>query len=203
MVLAPHTDDGELGCGGSISRFREEGAEIFYTAFSVCEQSVPRGFSTDTLEHELMAATETLGIPKSNVIIYRYEVRRLPDFRQEILQNIIDVKKDVQPDLVFIPCVDDLHQDHRTVALEGLRAYKNTTILSYEMPWNNLTLSTSAFVRLEERHVAMKSEALSKYKTQAFRSYANDEFVRSLARTRGVQIGVKYAEAFELVRLVV
>lgn len=203
MVLAPHTDDGELGCGGSIARFIEAGAEVFYTAFSVCEQSLPEGLPKDTLEVELVEATGTLGIPRDNLIIHRYEVRKLTEHRQSVLQDIIHARGQVKPDLVFLPCLDDLHQDHRTVALEGLRAYKGTTVLSYEMPWNNISITTSAFIGLEDRHVAKKAEALTCYRSQAGRPYTNEEFVRALARTRGVQIGIQYAEAFEAVRLIV
>ena len=202
LVLAPHTDDGEFGCGGTIAKLVESGAEVFYSAFSVCEQSVPYGFDQDQLEQELLEATEVLRIPADNVLIHRYEVRRFPDFRQEILQNIVDSRKTLCPDLVFMPCLDDIHQDHRVVATEGLRAYKDTTILSYEMPWNNISIQTSAFSRLEERHLQTKIDALARYQTQTFRQYANPEFLRALAVTRGAQIGVPLAEVFELVRLV-
>jgi LmbE family N-acetylglucosaminyl deacetylase len=203
MVLAPHTDDGEFGCGATIARLLEGGAEVFYTAFSVCEQSVPYGFKQDQLETELRAAMRVLGVREENTFIHRYEVRRFPALRQEILQDILDVRRRVDPDLVLMPCLDDIHQDHQVVAMEGLRAYKGRTILSYEMPWNNLSLRTSAFVKLEERHVLKKIEAVGCYETQRFRHYANPEFIRALALTRGAQIGCTFAEVFELVRLVI
>ena len=203
MVLAPHTDDGEFGCGGTIARFLEEGSEVFYTAFSVCEQSVPYGFKEDQLKDELMEATAAIGIPPANVLVHRYEVRRFPENRQSILQDIIDSRNDVQPDLVFMPCLDDIHQDHQVIAAESVRAYKNTTILSYEMLWNNLSITTSSFVILGGRHVQTKADALACYKTQGFRHYANSEFVWSLARTRGAQVAQEYAEVFQLVRLVI
>lgn len=203
MILAPHTDDGEFGCGGTIARFLEEGSEVFYTAFSVCEQSLPYGFKEDQLKDELIDATTTIGISPSNVLVHKYEVRRFPENRQSILQDIIDTRNDVQPDLVLMPCMDDIHQDHQVIAAEGARAYKNTTILSYEMLWNNLSITTSSFVILQERHVQKKVDALACYKTQNFRHYANSEFVWSLARTRGAQVAQKYAEVFQLVRLVI
>jgi N-acetylglucosamine malate deacetylase 1 len=202
MVLAPHTDDGEFGCGATLTKLRELGSEIFYTAFSVCEQSVPYGFKEDELERELMNAASVLGIPESNVIVHRHEVRKFPEKRQAILQDIIDVKKDVKPDLVLLPSLNDIHQDHAVIAIEGLRAYKQTTILSYEVPWNNLNFNNSTFIHLEDRHVQKKIDALKCYKTQAFRNYANADFIRSLARTRGVQVGGDLAEVFELVRLI-
>jgi N-acetylglucosamine malate deacetylase 1 len=202
MILAPHTDDGEFGCGGTIAKLLEQGAEVFYTAFSVCEQAVPYGFQQDELERELLQATAVMEIPRHNVLIHRYEVRRFPLNRQEILQDILDTKREVNPDLVFMPCLTDIHQDHQVVAMEGLRAYKRTTILSYEMPWNNISIQTSTFVTLEERHIERKVAAIACYQTQGFRHYANAEFIRALAVTRGAQIGVPLAEVFELVRLV-
>lgn len=202
LILAPHTDDGEFGCGGTISKLLEHGCEVYYMAFSVCEQSVPYGFAEDELKSELLNATKILGLPEENVLVYRYEVRRFPEKRQEILQEIIDVKKRIKPDLVFMPAQTDIHQDHQVISNEGLRAFKDTTILCYEMVWNNLSFTTSAFVKLEEKHVAKKAEALSAYKTQTFRNYANRDFVFSLARTRGVQIGADYAEAFHLLRYI-
>ena len=67
--------------------------------------------------------------------------------------------------------------------------------------WNNLTFDTDCFIQLEERHVTAKCQALREYKSQGFRDYTSPEFVRSLARTRGVQVGCQYAEAFEVIRL--
>ena len=202
LILAPHTDDGEFGCGATIARFLEAGADVFYAAFSICEQSVPKGFAQDELQTELKAAMQVLGIPYENTFVYRYEVRRFHEYRQEILQGMIDARDQIKPDIVFMPCLQDCHQDHQVVAQEGLRAYKQATIFSYEMPWNNLMLETSSFMVLEERHLRKKIEALACYRTQASRPYADEEFIRSLARVRGVQVGVRYAESFELVRLV-
>ena len=67
LVLAPHTDDGEFGCGGLISRLLREGAEIMYVAFSDCKESVPEGFATDVLEKEMKNATASLRIKSEYV----------------------------------------------------------------------------------------------------------------------------------------
>jgi hypothetical protein len=69
------------------------------------------------------------------------------------------------------------------------------------LPWNNFNFSTTCFVELDEKIIETKIEALKKYKSQEHRSYANEEFIRSLARTRGVQIGTLYAEVFEVIRI--
>jgi LmbE family N-acetylglucosaminyl deacetylase len=202
LVLAPHTDDGELGAGGTINKLIESGAEVFYAAFSTAEQSVPEGFPKDILKTEVKNATQKLGIKEENLFVYNYEVRKLNYVRQAILEDLIALRKKVSPDLIFLPSLHDIHQDHTTVAQEGLRAFKQKSILGYELIWNNLTFSTSCFVQLEHRHILKKCEALSEYSSQKHRDYLSEEFITSLARTRGVQIGCKYAEAFEVIRLV-
>jgi LmbE family N-acetylglucosaminyl deacetylase len=202
LVLAPHTDDGEFGCGGSIAKFIEEGKDVFYVAFSTAEDSVPEGYPRNILEIEVREATKILGINPSNLIIYKFQVRKLNYVRQELLEELVKIRNEISPDLVFIPSPNDLHQDHYTVAMEGMRAFKQISILGYELPWNNITFHTQSFIKLEERHIIKKIEALKAYKSQQNRFYANEEFIRSLAITRGTQISVRYAEAFEVIRWV-
>ena len=202
LILAPHTDDGELGCGGTVSRFVEEGKSVYYVAFSTAPESVPPPFPADILKTEVRAATQKLGIPPENLILFDYKVRRLGFHRQEILDNMLQIKEQISPEMVFLPCMNDLHQDHSTVHNEGLRAFKDCTVLGYELPWNNITFHTRHFVILEKHHIENKYEALKCYQSQANKHYVNEEFIFGLARTRGVQIGKKYAEAFDVVRSV-
>jgi LmbE family N-acetylglucosaminyl deacetylase len=203
LVLAPHTDDGELGAGATISKMIRGGCNVYYTAFSTAAQSVPEGFPKDVLKTEVRAATEALGIESQNLIIFNYEVRKLNYVRQEILEDLIQLRKREKWDLVLIPSLNDIHQDHTTVAQEGLRAFKNTTILGYELIWNNLTFNAQCFIDVSEYDIMMKVQALKSYESQAGRDYMSKEFITSLARTRGVQIGTKYAESFEVVRLMI
>lgn len=201
LILAPHTDDGELGCGGSVAKLLEEGHEVHYAVFSVCVESVPEGFPKNTLEMEVCAATALLGIRPEHLHVFHYPVRRLLELRQEILEDLILLKQSISPDLVIMPSLHDIHQDHLAIANEGVRAFKGCCLLSYEMIWNNLTFDTVAFVKLEDRHIAKKVDALKQYKSQqGIRNYMSEEFIRSLATTRGVQIGAEYAETFEVVR---
>ena len=202
LVLAPHTDDGELGAGGTINKLIELGANVYYFAFSTVEQSVPEGYPKDILKKEVKRATKKLGIKEENLIIYCYEVRKLNYVRQEILEDLIKYKRKINPDLVLMPSLHDIHQDHSTIAQEGLRAFKQTTILGYELIWNNLSFDTTTFVKLEKCHIDAKCAALKEYESQGMRDYMSEEFIYALAKTRGVQIGCEYAEAFEVVRWV-
>ena len=142
-----------------------------------------------------------MGIKSENLIIYSYQVRKLNYVRQEILEELIKIRKREKYDLVFIPSLHDIHQDHTTIAQEGVRAFKNTTILGYELIWNNLSFDTQCFVRLQEDDIKAKIMALKEYHSQGKRDYLSDEFIYSLAKTRGVQVGSEYAEAFEVIRL--
>lgn len=202
LVLAPHTDDGELGCGASISRLLEEGTEVYYVAFSLCKNSLPPHLAPDTLEKEVKIATKVLGVKPENLILFDFDVRRFKEVRQAILEELVKLMKSINPDLIFLPTATDIHQDHQVISEEGLRAFKNTSILGYELPWNNVTFKTECFVKLNESHVKAKVLALNAYESQKHRSYLNDNFIRSLATIRGVQINAPYAEAFEVVRWV-
>jgi LmbE family N-acetylglucosaminyl deacetylase len=200
LVLAPHTDDLEFGCGGTVAKLIEEGNEIYCAAFSACKQSVRKEFPEDILINEIKQASKILGIKQENLRLYDYNVRTFNYQRQAILDDILRLKSEIVPDIVFIPALTDLHQDHFTIAQEGFRAFKFSSLLSYELPWNNLSFNTASFMKLDEKHIATKVKAIQEYKSQAHRPYANDEFIRSLARTRGVQINTHYAECFEVIR---
>jgi len=87
---------------------------------------------------------------------------------------------------------------------EALRAFKkNSSIWGYEHPWNNLTFTTDIFLKLENRHIEKKMEALKSYKSQDFRTYFDEKYIRALAYTRGTQVDFTYAETFELLRLLI
>jgi LmbE family N-acetylglucosaminyl deacetylase len=203
LVLAPHTDDGELGCGGFISRLLEDGSNVYYAAFSTARESVPAGFDKEVLKMEVSSATRMLGINPSNLLVYDFQVRKLNYVRQEILELLIQLRKQVDFNLVLMPSLNDIHQDHQTIAQEGLRAFKQTNILGYELIWNNLSFNTQCFIKLEEHHIRSKATALKEYKSQSHRDYMSSEFIYALARTRGVQIGCEYAEAFEVIRKII
>ncbi|MCR4828192.1 MAG: PIG-L family deacetylase [Bacteroidales bacterium] len=201
LVLAPHTDDGELGMGGTIARMVAEGNRVVYAAFSTAEQSVPEGFPKDILNVEVAQATHHLGVASDDLHIFHYEVRKFSYYRQEILEDLIRLRSLCAFDMVFCPSLHDVHQDHATLAQEAVRAFKGTTLLGYELAWNNLQFDTQCLVRLEKRFIEAKCKALGEYHSQGRRNYMSEEFIYSLARTRGVQAGCEFAEAFEVIRL--
>jgi LmbE family N-acetylglucosaminyl deacetylase len=202
LAVSAHTDDLELGAGGSIARLVEEGHRVHIVVLSDCADSVPAGMPADTLRAECHAATRSLGLAWP--LIASYPVRRLAEFRQQILEDLIRFRDTYRPDRVICHALSDRHQDHGAVAQECLRAF-GCSIWGYNLLWNTKEPRSDIFVRLDERHVEAKIRALSHYKTQQQlgRPYMCPDATRSIMRSWGIQCGTQYAEAFECVRLVI
>ena len=192
LILAPHTDDGELGCGGTAAKLTAAGNDVFYVAFSWCGK--------EQLKEEVRAATRTIGIRLERLVLFDYQVRNFEYHRQEILDNMIRLSDEIHPHTVYMPLPDDLHQDHQTVAGEGIRAYKHCTLLGYELPWNNIQFNATAFEILNPEHLMLKKQAVAEYRSQSEKYYTSSDFIYSLANVRGVQCGTQYAEAFTVIR---
>src|SRR3954463_14852935 len=202
LVLAPHTDDGEFGCGGTMARLADAGADVRYVAFSIATRSLPEGFPPDTLAREVREATAELGIAEESLTVHDFDVRTFPEHRQEILEKLGALWEEWQADVVSQPSLHDVHQDHQTIAEEGLRAFKRTTILGYEIPWNNFDFAYQWYVSLEQKHIERKVAALEKYASQQHRRYANPEYVWNVARTHGINVNREYAEVFQVYRVI-
>lgn len=199
LFLGAHTDD-EFGCSGTLARLVDGGTEVHFAAFSPCEESVPAGFPRDVLHHESRAAAARLGIADARWRLYDYRVRNFPARRQDILEELVRLRREINPDLVLLPASSDIHQDHQVIAREGLRAFKFSTVLGYELPMNTITFQHACFVALSEEHLKRKIASLACYESQKFRTYTDESFIRGLARVRGVQAGAEFAEAFEVLR---
>jgi LmbE family N-acetylglucosaminyl deacetylase len=205
LLLSPHTDDIELGAGGTVIKLLEEkGNDICWAVFSICEDAVPEGLPPDTLEKEFTSVASKSGI--KNYRIYRFPNKNFPQYRQEILGELDKVKKEFKPDLLISPSLNDSHQDHKIIAEEAVRAFKrDASIIGYELPWNNLVFSPQLIVKLTEKQMEEKWELLSVYKSQFTlqRNYFSKEFIFGWARMRGAQCNSEYAEAFEVVRWII
>ena len=203
LALSPHTDDIELSCGGTLSKFLERGAKVYCAVFSICRDSVPEGFPKDVLGVEVRKSLETLGVLPENLTVLDFDVRTFEAHRQAVLDELIKLRRALKPDLVLAPSTHDTHQDHYTLACEARRAFKGTTLLAYEMPWNCFTFDFQCFSVLEKRHLDAKAAALANYETQKGRDYFKPDFITAQARVNGTRVGAEFAEAFECPRLII
>lgn len=193
LTLAPHCDDVQFGCGGTLVKMLEAPvSEAYEVAFSFTNNV--------TLRREWLAALKFIGVKPIDG--YDFPVRLFDSHRQHILEILIKLRDEYKPDVVFCPSTHDTHQDHAVVRQEAFRAFKHTTIYGYEIPWNNIDFRATMFVDLEPEHVGAKQAACACFKSQTKRPYASAAYLEAWATSRGVHIGTQYAEAFEVIRQV-
>jgi LmbE family N-acetylglucosaminyl deacetylase len=202
LAVGAHTDDVELGAGGFLARAKREGAAIKVVALSRAESSLPEGAPVDALEREFRSSMEVLGADE--VHVGGYPVRRLQEHRQDVLDELIRIRKGFQPDLVLTMHSQDSHQDHAVVHAESVRAFRGVSLLGYELPWNQRETRQEMFVELTEDDLAQKMRMLACYGTQQqlSRSYMDPEVTRAMALTRGLQSRLPLAEMFEVVTMI-
>lgn len=197
LVLNPHPDDGQLAAGATIAKLLENNAQIFFVLFSWIEEST-LGFD---IKAEFNNSIKTLGIKPNNVMNYSFKVRHFPSNRQDVLEELIKIKKDISPDLVFSPNSFDIHQDHEVINKECVRAFKHTKILGYEEPWDIVFNSKfNFFSKIEGPHLNKKIATIKCYESQKTKTFTAEEYIRALAMVRGQQSNTKYAESFEVIR---
>jgi LmbE family N-acetylglucosaminyl deacetylase len=186
LFLDPHPDDVELCCGATICKLK--GNEIHIAILSDC----------DLPEDEISGSHDVLGVTTH----YRYFTnRRFSEQRQEILDCLIELNDKIKPDVVFIPDLSDIHQDHQVIGWEALRAFKlSADIISYAHPHNQLTGDHNYFVKVNQEQVNEKIKALSKYRSQLGRFYFKRETIEGTMRYYGVKCGAEYAEAFKIIK---
>jgi N-acetylglucosamine malate deacetylase 1 len=200
LFLGPHTDDVELGSGGTLIRFLRQNCKVKIAVFSTASDSLPEGLPKDTLKKEFLMIADSLKVDR---VVFDFRVRYLNFCRQRILEELVKMNLEFKPNLVIGPSLNDYHQDHQTVATEMVRAFKRSaSIIGYELPWNHLTFSTQLFVKLSKKDIELKFRLLKNYKSQLIlnREYFSKECVFGLAKTRGVQCNAEYAESFEVLR---
>jgi len=157
LVIGAHTDDIEIMSGGTISRFVEEGCEVYYSTFSFANKSLPEGFPEGVTETEVIKAISILGIPFENLSLFDYEVRMFPHFRQDILERLILLRKDIKPDLVITHNSNDTHQDHKVISQEVFRAFKQmSSIWGFESFKNNRVFNNDLYIRLSKSNMNKK-----------------------------------------------
>lgn len=201
VALSPHTDDIEFGCGGTLARLIEEGANIYPVVFSKCEKSVPQGFPNDVLIKEMHTSYDHLNILPQNRILFDYPVREFPKFRQEILEDMVKINKELEPDLILTPSSFDVHQDHKIINNESIRAFRFSTLLGYELPWNNLEFKNQLVIELKKKHIEKKVDCINSYNSQKFRQYSDSKLFFDESIVRGIQNKRARAEIFEVIKM--
>ena len=197
LFLSPHTDDVELQCGGLLTELVKTN-QVYVLAFSNCLESVPHGLPLDTLEKEFYAAMRS--IPPVLYELENYPVRNFIDYRQDILEKMRLIKTEFNPNIVFIPCGADIHQDHQVIHNEALRAFRDCCIVEYITPKNCYSFQGNWFHELTQESVDAKVRLISHYESQQFRTYFKTDHILNQLRYNGGLVNKTYCEHLNIIR---
>ena len=197
LFLGAHPDDIELGCGALIADIHQQ-TSIYCMTFSDNKKNP----DLQNLVTEHFESMRALGLKDEQVELGTFETRRFPDYRQEILEKMLDLKRRLKPEIVFVHTSQDIHQDHVTVTQEALRAFRGTTVLGYDVLRSSYGFFPHFLVEVSAEGVETKIAAMEKYKTYKDRYYFSPEVLRATAVRHGALAERPFAEGFDIVRIV-
>ena len=201
LCLGAHSDDIEIGCGGTVLRLQDEYPEIDF-------RWVVFGATGPRVEEARRSAEAFLARAKHKTIILK-EFRNsfFPYLGEEIKEFFEVIKKDVAPDLILTHYRDDLHQDHRLISQFTWNTFRDHLILEYEIPKYDGDMGTPNFFVLLDKFTCDRKTGMlvEHFRSQADRQWFSEDTFLALMRLRGVEANApsKYAEAFYCRKLVV
>src|SRR5579872_893099 len=200
LCLGAHSDDIEIGCGGTILKLAEEHEDltVWWVVFT--------GGGQRRAEARASAQLFLKKAVRSKVIIKQFRDGFFP-FEGDAIKKLFEkLKGQVRPDLVFTHYRDDRHQDHRIISDLTWNTFRDHLILEYEIPKYDGDLGIpNVFMRLEEEICRKKAEYICRFfQTQANKHWFSADTFLGLMRLRGVECAsrTKYAEAFHGRKLV-
>lgn len=197
LAVAPHPDDIEIGCSGTLIKLAKEGHEITLAIMTKGDA----GGDPNLRQREQEAAAK---LYKAKRIYWLgFNDTRVP-LSKESIDALERVMREVKPDLVFAPWGEDTHQDHRATSAQVRSATRYTkNVLFYEVP-STIDFLPDVFVDITKTLDA-KYRALRAHKSQVNKVNVADlsivDCARSMAQFRGVAGRVKAAEGFKALRL--
>lgn len=211
LVIAPHPDDEVLGCGGTIAKHSMKGDEVH---LCIITEGYTPDWSEEYLKNrplEIEKSSKILGIKKVHFL--KYPTAKLDTIPQkELNDSLSEIINKIKPAIMYIPHYTDIHQDHPIIfrsALIAARPKKDChvrKILSYE----TLSETEWGYPRHFRPNLYVDISDTIELKIKAMRAYGSElkefphprslEGIKTLAKKRGSEVGLKYAEAFEVIR---
>jgi LmbE family N-acetylglucosaminyl deacetylase len=191
LAIGCHADDIEIGCGGTILRILRDMPGVQVTWVVLTAEGVRRE------EAEASARAFLTNAAATDIRIPGFRESFLPYSAAEV-KEFFETLKDVEPDLILTHTRDDLHQDHRLACQLTWNTFRDDLILEYEIPKYDGDLGApNVFVALDEALMTSKLRLLEEhFVSQASKHWFDAEYFRSMARIRGAESAVRYAEAF-------
>jgi LmbE family N-acetylglucosaminyl deacetylase len=194
LCLGAHSDDIEIGCGGTIAELAHRRPQ---PEFRWVVWSAPGARATEARA----GAREFLG-PLADAALKLYEFRDgyFPADFAAIKDAFEALARDFRPDVVFTHARADRHQDHRIVSDLTWNTFRDQLVLEYEIPkWDGDISQPNFYVPLTADAARRKSASLhNAFGTQRSKDWFTDETFLGLMRLRGMECRSSdgYAEAF-------
>ncbi len=193
LALGAHSDDIEIGCGGTLLRLAgERPIEVLWVAFCATPQR--------TVEAHASAAAFLEGIRESRVLVRDYRDGFLPYSGSAVKDEFEALKREFSPDLIFTHYREDRHQDHRLVSELTWNTWRDHLILEYEIPkYDGDFGSPNVFAPLSATTLERKVELILRhFPSQANKAWFTADLFRAVARIRGMECAAPQgvAEAF-------
>jgi LmbE family N-acetylglucosaminyl deacetylase len=206
LCVAAHPDDLALCCGGTIFVCTQRGYDVRAIYVTKGEKGIEPGCSPEIRVNESNEACAKLGIERSKVYFGNFPDTRVPDSVDLIrfLEDFYLKARSVYA--VFVPSTHEIHQDHRSLANTSITAFRRVPrIFAYESASTTTAFSPTAFADVTGLPLKMKWKALKCHQSQIVqrKMYLEYTAMLRLASFRGLQIGVKYAESFEMVKCLI
>jgi LmbE family N-acetylglucosaminyl deacetylase len=192
LAIGAHSDDIEIGAGGTVLSWIASGAEV---SVDWCVLSA----SGERADEARASANDFLqSAARSNIHLGDFRDGYFPAERTAVKDWVEGLKRLEAPDVILCHQSNDAHQDHRLVCELVWNAFRDHLILEYEIPkWDGDLGQPNAYAPLSEDVLARKIELLHKhFGTQRSKAWFDDETFRGLARLRGIECRERYAEAF-------
>lgn len=196
LFLGAHPDDIEIGCGALLHNIVNQ-TEILCVTLSDNQKNP----DLKNVKWEHYQALAVLGIAEEKIVFGPFITRVFPDARQEILEYFLKLRRDFNPDLIFVHSKQDIHQDHLTMTEEALRAFRGITVLGFDVVRSSYGFFPHFLVEVTEEDVNKKIEALACYETYRDRYYFNSELTRSIMIRHGALAERPFAEGFDILRI--
>jgi len=197
LALAPHPDDLEIGCGGTLAAHAARGDTVHMFVATYGDV----GGEMEVRRREQEASAAILGIKA--IHWGDFPDTRLPEHAQALMQRLEAVMREVRPDRAYINYRDDTHQDHRTMAEVANSVTRYVPdVLAYETP-TSIAFDPSVYMDIQQTLEA-KIEALKAHASQVDRTHVRLDIVEiamATAHFRGVQARIPAAEGFMPVRM--
>ena len=200
LCLGAHSDDIEIGCGGTVLRILEENpdAEVLWVVIGASGQRADE--ATASAKSFLARARQ------KEVIVKEFRDGFFPYIGAEIKGFFEELKRRCAPDLILTHCRNDLHQDHRLVSELTWNTFRNHLILEYEILKYDGDLGTpNVFVHLTESLARRKvGILLDSFRSQVKKNWFTEDAFLAILRLRGLECNApeKYAEAYHARKLV-